>query len=382
MKTVAIVCEYNPLHLGHIRQFAAIHRAYGEDTRILCLMSGNYVQRGEPAIFDAGTRAAAAVRSGANLVLELPITAAIASAEGFARGAVDVLNRLGMADVLCFGCESGDSESVMSTAKLLCTPEFSQRLRQGLSDGDSFASLRQRTLEAMGGNGSLLRTPNDILAVEYGKALLATGSSIVPMAIRREGSYHAQCPDQCNPSATALRALLPCAQWLAYVPEEARAIFSHAVPHRIEWGERALLARLRAMPDCEFEALPYGSEGLWRKLMKESREADSVEMLIDRVKSRRYARSRIARMVLCAFLGVTAQTLAESVPYVRILGFDHEGRAMLRQMDSQIPLLHAGQSASGSYAELEQRAARMYSLFLPPEETPIAVKQQRVFHQC
>ena len=379
MKTVAIICEYNPLHLGHLRQFAAIRQRFGEDARILCLMSGNYVQRGEPAIFDAETRAAAAVLSGADLVLELPLTAAVASAEGFAMGAVEVLNALGAVDFLCFGCEFGDESSVMSTAKLLSTPEFAERLRQGLSDGDSFAALRQRTLEAMGGDGKLLCSPNDILAVEYGKALLATGSTIAPMAIHRPGSYHAMAPDAQNPSATALRALLPQEGWLSYIPAQARELFAHAAIHRLSWGERAMLARLRAMREDEFEAMPYGAEGLWRKLMKESRRAACLEELMDAVKSRRYARSRIARMVLCAFLGITADELSAPAPYVRILAFDREGRAMLRQLDSRLPLLHAGQRAAGAYAELEQRAASLYPLFLPPEALPRIPDRTRVF---
>lgn len=379
MKTAAIICEYNPLHLGHTRQFALLREALGEDCRILCLMSGNYVQRGEPAIFDKYTRARAAVLCGADLVLELPVTAAVSSAEGFARGAVEVLDRLGCVDYLCFGSESGDSNKFMSTSEILNSAEFSEKLRQGLKEGDSFAALRQRTLEAMGGDGSLLRNPNDILATEYCKALLASGSRIRPLAVRREGSYHAEIPDAENPSASSLRALLPGGDWLNYVPIEAQEIFASAPVHRMEYGERAVLARLRAMTDEEFEAIPYGSEGLWRKFMAESRQAPDVAAIIDGVKSRRYARARIARMVLCAFLGITAKDLAAPLPHVRILAFNSSGRAILREAESTIPLLHAGQAAHDDYEKPELRADRLYPLFLPPEQAPAIAVRESVY---
>lgn len=379
MKTAAIICEYNPLHLGHTRQFALLREALGENCRIVCLMSGNFVQRGEPAIFDKYTRAKAAVLCGADLVLELPLTAAVSSAEGFARGAVQVLDRLGCVDRLCFGSESGDSNIFMSTAEVLNSTDFSEKLRQGLKEGDSFAALRQRTLEAMGGDGSLLQNPNDILAVEYCKALKNVGSRIRPLAVRREGSYHAETPDEQNPSASSLRALLPGGDWLNYVPEAAREVFADTPPHRMEYGERAVLARLRAMTDEEFEAVPYGSEGLWRKLMAESRQAPSVAALIDGVKSRRYARARIARMVLCAFLGITEKDLSAPLPHARILAFNSSGRAILRETESMIPLLHAGQAAHDDYEKLELRADRLYPLFLPPAHSPAIAAHESVY---
>ena len=381
MKTAAIICEYNPLHLGHVKQYAMIREALGEDTCIVCLMSGNFVQRGEPAVFDAPTRAKAAILSGANVLLELPVTAALSSAEGFAFGGVEVLHRLGGVDALCFGCESGDGNKIMSTAKLLRSPAFSEALRAGLADGDSFAALRQRTLENLGGDGSVLRNPNDILAVEYCKALLALDSKISPLAITRYGGYHDTAPDPENPSATALRAMMPREDWLSYVPEAARELFADASIHRMAWGERAMLARLRAMGEGEFEALPYGAEGLWRKLMAQARQADSIEDLIDGVKSRRYARSRIARMVMCAFFGITEADLKTPAPYVRVLAFDGVGRKFLRAAADRggIPLLHPGEKALGDFAELERRAGALYPLFLAPEKTPAIPTGERVF---
>lgn len=369
MKTAAIICEYNPFHKGHNRQFAAIRQTLGDDTGIVCLMSGSYVQRGEPAVFDKYCRSAAAVECGADLVLELPLTAALSSAEGFALGGVEILTRLGGIDYLCFGCETGNQERLMETAEILLSPAFSEQLRKGLTDGDSFASLRQRTLTALGGDGSLLEQPNDILAVEYCKALLTCQSGILPLPIHRGGSYHDDMPDPENPSATSLRSFMPDASWLSFVPEAAARMFADAPIHRLSYGERAMLARLRAMDDTEFEALPYGAEGLWRKLMKESRQAPTIEALVNAVKSRRYARSRIMRMVMCAFLGIREEDFAQAAPYVRILAFNETGQKLLRRAaeESTVSLLHPGQRGDCAYAKLEARAERLYPLFLPPE---------------
>lgn len=381
MKTAAIVCEYNPLHLGHVRQFSALREALGEDTRIVCLMSGRFVQRGRPAVFDAPIRARAAVECGADLVLELPLTASLSSAEGFAAGAVEVLDRLGTVDVLCFGSESGRIDDIMSTTRSLRSEAFSEALRRRLTDAGSFAALRQQALEEIGGDGSVLQNPNDILAVEYCKALLARGSAIAPFAVPRGGSYHALLPDPENPSATALRTMMPNPDWLDYVPAPARALFRDAAPHRLSWGERAVLARLRAMTEEEFEALPYGSEGLWRKLMNESASAPTLEALICAVKSRRYARTRIERMVMCAFLGLCASDFGVSVPYVRALALNRAGGDILRESRAggQITLLHPGQRAEGRFFSLEQRAARLYPLFLNPNAAPEIPAKEQIF---
>ena len=381
MKIAAVICEYNPLHLGHIRQFRAIRDALGEDTRIICLMSGSYVQRGAPAVFSAPERAQAAVLCGADLVLELPLTASLSSAEGFAAGAVEILDRLGTVDELCFGCESGDGNLIMSTASLLRSDRFQEALRERLTLGDSFAATRQKALEAVGGDGSVLERPNDILAVEYCKALLARNSSMQPLAIRREGGYHDAVPDPENPSAAALRALMPDPAWLDYVPAPARSIFAEAAPHRMEWGERAILARLRAMDGDEFEALPYGAEGLWRKLMAGCRKAATLEELIASVKSRRYVRTRIERMILCAFLGVREADFSAPVESVRVLAFNSAGRKLVRQAREygQIALVNAGQRLDSPYAALEDRANRLYPLFLSPDAAPAIPEKQRVF---
>ena len=256
--TVGIICEYNPLHLGHKKQIDMIRKHFGPKTLIICAMSGNFVQRGMPAILDKSCRAQAAVLSGADLVLELPTTVALSSAEGFAAGGVALLNRF--CDYLCFGAETPDTDKLIKIAQALLGEEFSPLLRLELETGKSFPAARQAALEQMGLDAGILAQPNNILAVEYCKAILSQECSMKPFAIHREGSYHAEIADSENPSATAVRNLMLITHnWKQSVPKSARPIFENATLHTISAGERAILAKLRTMTDAEFESCPTGA---------------------------------------------------------------------------------------------------------------------------
>jgi predicted nucleotidyltransferase len=412
MRTVGIICEYNPFHNGHLRQLRLARELAGEDCAIVCLMSGNYVQRGEPAIFPKPLRAEAALRCGADLVLELPLTVALSSAEGFAAGGVSILTALGCDD-LCYGIESDDNNIIMSIAKANLDPAFDALLRAELTTGCSYPAARQHALEKLiktetpvGADAhigppsenhqpSILSNPNDLLAVEYCKAILKQKSRLRPMPVRRTGSYHAEALDPEAPSATALRAALrsdtfqschceasantgrgnpypPSPDWRTAVPSEVKDLYESAPIHTMQAGERAVLAVLRTLPDAAFQALPFGSEGLWSKFMKNCRSCASVEEIVDATKSKRYTRSRIQRMLLCAFLGLTAADLERHPPYVRVLGFTDRGRAILRtrktrsetESDSGPLLINAGETPPDpAYYDLETRAADLYTLF-------------------
>lgn len=376
MKTVGIVCEYNPLHKGHARQLQLVREAFGADCAIVCVMSGSFVQRGAPAILDKSIRAEAALMCGADLVLELPVICALSSAEGFAAGAVRQLQ--GLCDVLCFGAETPEKELFLDTARFLLSPEFPPLLRQELDTGLSFPAARQTALEAMG--LPALVNPNDILGVEYCKAILQQPSPMDIFPIHRPGSYHAAEPDKENPSATSLRQrMLAGESWLDYVPPGARELFSSAPLHCLQAGERAILARLRTMTEAEFEALPYGSEGLWRKLMHASREKADLEEILTAVKSKRYTRSRLDRMVMCAFLGITRETMAMEIPYTRILGFSDRGRELLNSAKKNRILLNSGEAFPHPYWELEKRCGDLYGLFCAAApEAPGAEERRRV----
>lgn len=380
MKIVGIICEYNPLHLGHQKQFRVIRETFGEDSAIVCLMSGNFVQRGSPAILDKALRAKAAILCGADLVLELPVTYALSSAEGFAAGGVSILG--GFCDYLCFGSETGDVELLMATAKALLSEEFAPALRAELDKGLSFPAARSAALEKMGLRGEILANPNDILAVEYCKAMLSQNCPMQPLPIRREGCYHAETPDAENPSATAVRKrMAEGGAWETYVPQETADVFRGAVLHSISAGERAVLGKLRTMSDAEFESLPYGSEGLWRKLMHACRSLSTLEEILAATKSKRYTMTRLNRMVMCAMLGITREMLEEKAPYCRILAFNDVGRGVLKQAKQTGWFVNAGEAVAHPYWDLEKRCGDLYGLFAEKSpEAPGAEEKYRVYY--
>ena len=379
MKIIGIICEYNPLHRGHEKQIRFIREQF-DDCAVVCLMSGSFVQRGMPAIVDKSLRAKAAILAGADLVLELPVTCALSSAEGFAAGGVRIL--ASFCDYLCFGSETGDADRLMNTAKALLSDAFPPLLRNQLDTGKSFPAARAAALEGMGMDAGLLNNPNDILAVEYCKAILAQGTRMAPLSIRREGSYHAEAADEENPSATAVRKLmLRKENWKYCVSGTTRGILETAPLHALEAGERAILYRLRTMTDEDFETLPYGSEGLWRKLMHASRECGTMEEIIAATKSKRYTRTRIDRMIMCAFLGITKETLEAPVPYTRVLALNDRGRTVLREARNHGSFVNAGEAMDHPYWELEKRCGSLYGLFCTEgTEPPTREENRRIYY--
>ena len=378
MEIVGIICEYNPLHLGHAGQIRRIRQTLGGDTAVVCLMSGSFVQRGAPAVYPKSVRAAAALQAGADLVLELPVTYALSSAEGFAMGGVEILSRL--CTRLCFGAECGSEDALMSLARGLLSPGFPSALRTFLDQGLSFPAARQQALHALGLDAGLLSSPNNILGVEYCKAILTLGCAMSPLVIHRPGDYHAQTADPCAPSATALRRMVVQGQSIrSYVPTE---LFQNAPVHTLAAGERAILARLRTMSEEEFSVLPYGGEGLWRKLMHESRRQPDLESILAAVKSKRYTRTRLDRMVMCAFLGIDQQTISAPAPYARILGFDRRGRELLALTRKSGFFLNVGTRIDHPYWLLEQRCSDLYGLFAVDGPEPAGSEpNQRIIYQ-
>ena len=226
----------------------------------------------------------------------------------------------------------------------------------------------------MGADNSLLDFPNDILAVEYCKAILSQNSPMTPAPIYRPGDYHDKTPFRENPSATALRLLAENGKDIAdYVPTE---LFRNAPIHTLFHGEKALLARLRTMTDAEFEALPYGSEGLWRKLMHECRRKNTLEDILTAVKSKRYTRTRLDRMVMCAYLGLSKADLDFPAPYARVLGFTKLGQQVLHIAKERTALYNVGQRTDSPQWALEQRCSDLYGLFARQPE-PAGLEPKR-----
>ncbi len=363
MKAAGIICEYDPFHLGHQRQFRLIREELGPDTAIVCVMSGNYVQRGMPAQWDKFTRAEAALAAGADLVLELPITGVLRSAEGFAETGVDILTRLECVDALSFGSECGSAQQLMDLAAAMDQPEFQTKLKETLSQGHSYARARQI---AVGDTENILGSPNNILGLEYCRAIRKLNSHLTPLSIRRNGSYHASLPDPHEPSATAVRSLYPYGNWQELVPKTTVSILEQAPWYSFSKGERAVLAVLRSLTDEQWEQCAHGSEGLWRKAMKAARTQSTWEAIVEATKSKRYPRTRIQRLLLCAYLGIMEQLLQSPYPYVRVLGSTQTGFSLLRNARDKenLALIHPGDTPEDSrYYHMEQRASDLFTLF-------------------
>lgn len=368
MKVAGIICEYNPFHRAHARHIAWTRETLGGRCAVVCVMSGNYVQRGEPAVFEKHARAAAAVRCGADLVLELPLPWAVSTAEVFARGGVSLLNSLGICTHLSFGSEAGDLADLMSVAQCLRAPEMDEGIRKGMKSGISYAAARYQTAEALlGEKAALLRQPNNILAVSYLDALWRLDSAMEPVTFPRQGPEHDGLEaEERMASASYIRDLLRLGglPWL-FLEDEAAAVFQKEMqagrgPVSPADSETALLARLRTLPEESFANLPDDAEGLSRRLLRFAHTAPDLRTLLHETKSKRYALSRIRRMVLSAYLGIQAGDSAGAPPYARVLAFNKTGQKLLRDVGKTgtVPVVTKPASAR----ELPETAARIFAL--------------------
>jgi predicted nucleotidyltransferase len=383
MQIVGIIAEYNPLHCGHLYQIERIRNLLGENTAMICIMSGNYVQRGDFAVLRKHVRAEAAVRSGADLILELPLPWAISSAERFAEGGVKLLNGTGITTYLAFGSECGDTEKLQRIAWILESTEFSSRLRSELKTGVSFAAARQTVVEDFLGedDGKILSQPNDILGVEYCRSLFREKSSLIPLAIRREGAGHHGGISGDSASSGEIRrclaegkreqaiSLMAPAMQTLYEGEER---FGRA-PVLMKNCQRGILAKLRTMTAENFLLLDGGNEGLGNRFYNAARSAATLEKLLGEVKTKRYAYARLRRMALWAYLGLFPADMPEAPPYLRVLAANALGRELLARMrtTSAIPILTKPadvrllpDTARRLFA-LEARATDLYTLAYP-----------------
>ena len=338
MKIAGIIAEYNPFHSGHALHIEKTREKCGEDTAVVCVMSGSFVQRGEPAILSKRARAEMALVSGADLVLENPTVWAVSSAERFAAGGVAVLQALNLPIVLSFGSECGDIEKLQKSADLLGLDAVREGVKLAMKAGISYAAAREKALAAVYREGAeLLRGPNNILGVEYLKAISALGAEkIEPFTFQRIATEHDGAESGSLAPASRLRELMREGRDVSpYIPEAAHAILSRELeaglaPANINNIEAAILYRLRTMGEEEFAALPDASEGLWRRLMAAGRREASLDAVLSSVKSKRYALSRIRRMVAAAALGISAEDQRGLPPYIRVLGCNERGREVLR----------------------------------------------------
>ena len=395
MGAIGIVAEYNPFHTGHALQLARTRELLGADLPAVAVMSGCWVQQADCAIADKWTRARLALMGGVDLVLELPTVWAMASAESFARGAVSILNAAGVVDVLSFGSESGDIGQLGRVAACLDGGEYPALLKEQLDRGLSFPAARQRAAEQLlGTDAAVLSRPNNTLGIEYLRALHTLGSPIRPVTVKREGAGHNEAAvfsgqmsqeeaDQLfwqhntTLSATAIRGYLTEGEWermAPYLPQGGLELLRESAPELpvLARLERAILARVRTMSAEDWGRLPDAgaAEGLPNRLERAGRECRSMEEFFDLAKTKRYTHSRLRRLVLWAFLGITAADVPAVPPYIRVLGFNARGQELLREMKGRacLPILTMPVQARGLEAEgrrlfeLESRCTDLYNL--------------------
>jgi predicted nucleotidyltransferase len=373
MKTIGIIAEYNPFHSGHAYQIREIRERFGADY-VVVVMSGDFVQRGEPAVFDKYLRTEIALNCGADLILELPVCFAVSSAEDFAMTGVTLLDRLGIVDGICFGSELGDIEPLKAAAQILSEePEaYKETLKSALRAGESFPKARSQALssvmytqyaDAAPIDPDILSSPNNILGIEYLKALQRRNSRIEPLTICRQGQGYndTKLPDQLasiyHPSASALRAgiqdgsidyfqyLRTLYQDIAKGSADGADISSPILPNPDQYSRIPVFAddlsvilnwKLQELiaADQDLTAFSGISPELAGRLRNNALQFETFTGRIGQLKTKQYTYTRISRALLHLLLGITDEDIAQTkaqdyCSYVRILGFRRSSGALL-----------------------------------------------------
>lgn len=345
-EVLGIVAEYNPFHNGHLYHLQKTKELTGAKYTV-CVMSGNFVQRGNTSIVNKWTKAQMALANGVDLVLELPTVYSVASAENFAMGAVRLLENLKVVDTISFGTETSDFAALNNIATILTEEpkEYTNFLKEELKKGVSFPKARESALIKYINDDvrykNILNNPNNILGVEYLKALKAKKSTITPIAIKREKVYYNdnKIVDDFA-SATAIRKMLLDKDFqglIKVVPRECYNILSKEyevgnIVFDIQRFEKEIFYTLRKMTITEISELPDVSEGLENTIKNAANFCNNIFDFINMVKTKRYTQTRIQRILLFALLGITKKDVQVSkrvVPYARVLGFNEKGKLLL-----------------------------------------------------
>lgn len=411
MQVVGIVAEYNPFHSGHEYQIKKAREIYGEDTPIVAVMSGNFVQRGEPAIAGKWLRTETSLRCGVDLVIEIPFTFACASAERFAYGAISLLNATGVVTDLYFGSECDD------LALLCClseeydeeNPIYVSTLRENLRNGHSYAKSRELAVSALfkeigrpelgEASSDLMRMPNSILALEYLIAIRKTNSAIVPAVLRREGAGYLSCStDSSFASATGIRAIVRehTANGRTDVSGLAGALHGKMPATSLamllsEWQKgiqpvfpsmfvNEQIMRIRSQSAESLLSYAYMGDNLSLRLrnavsqMRDTAPEQIFDTFRELSDTRRFAATRMNRALVSLLAGQLEKDLLDlSAPeYLRVLGFSERGRNLLRIMrkSATLPLMdkasdflqHSGNSRLTRMAELDLISAEIWGL--------------------
>ncbi|SHJ55027.1 Predicted nucleotidyltransferase [Clostridium cavendishii DSM 21758] len=390
MKVTGLITEYNPFHLGHSYHLSNSKQISSSDFTV-CVMSGNFVQRGMPALLDKWTRTDMALKNGIDLVLELPTIHAISSAEFFAFGAVSTLNSLNIIDNLCFGSEAGELSLIKETARILVDEPFNFRkdLKEKLHSGLPFPKARAEALKAIlkEHNNCLsddnlyafLSSSNNILGIEYMKALHRLNSNINAYTIKREGSnYNSENLDNLYASASAIRKSLQQNQDLSlikpYVPDSSYEILNTFLENKYSFASYDKYFSYIKYKIISSENLvhniPEAKDGLSYKIINELKKSSNIDEFILNVKSKRYTYSRISRILCSLFLDIDSNTLTlrnKAPNYIRVLGFNPNGAKILKTIkkNSDIKIItKLPKIIDDPMLSLDIKATNLYSLLV------------------
>ena len=381
MKIAGVIAEYNPFHNGHQYQLSRMRSCGAE--RIVAVMSGNFVQRGDVAIQDKFRRARTAVLCGADLVVELPAVFSMAPAERFAYGGIFLLAALGCVDTLSFGCEDDDITVLRRLADCLDAPETEKRIAECVRSGISHPAARERAVRALLGDADAdrLRRPNNILGIEYIRACRRIGAEFDFLPIRRTGVAHDSTARTGRfMSASEIRRILCSGGPLPddCLPAAACEMIQSGlqdgtVPARFSRLELPLLYALRRTDPAALALLPNISEGLEVKIHRSAQQATNLEDLLAGIKSKRYPLARIRRLLLYALLGFRCEDFSKKPPFIRVLAANQNGFDILRtaQKTACLPVVtkaadvHKLGPDAEQFFKLESRCDDIYALAAP-----------------
>lgn len=358
MNITGIITEYNPFHNGHLYHLTEAKKNTNCDA-VICIMSGNFVQRGGPAIVDKWQRTKMALNNGVDLVIELPTYYAVSSAEFFAKGAVSILNNLGVVNNLFFGSECGDVNKLTTIAKTLADEDSKLKyiIKENLAKGETFAKAREKALISYLNNEDLneiLTSSNNILGIEYIKSIIRMNSNIKPFTLKREGSnYNDKFLSNSFSSATSIRELLKQKASIESlkdsIPKESYEVlnnlYNNSYPFVFD-EDMFKFIKYKLQTNCiNFNNLYEIIEGLENKLLKEISSSNSYEEFILNIKSKRYTYSKISRILTHIYIGLDSDSFLNiddtNNLYARVLGFNKKGREILSliKRNSSIPLI-------------------------------------------
>ncbi len=362
-----IVCEYNPFHNGHLYQLE-MTKKQGADG-IVCVMSGNFVQRGECALLDKWKRAELAVKNGADVVIDLPVPWAVSSAESFARGGVYLLSQFGV-DVISFGSETEDREKLLLAAESKDNSQVLELTRRYMSEGYSYPlSLHNAVKEIYGGDvADIISSPNSTLAVEYLRQIKSFGA-VVFLPVKRKGAAHdSKESEGVFLSASKIREEINRGNIdavVGYISENALRIIKEEIsegfaPCTMKQNERAILSALRQLDKDDLSRYISDEQGLVSRIYESVNQAECLEQLYSLAKSKNYTHSRIRREALNAYLGVEKDISKLTPPYIRILAVSEKGLSLLSsaKKNSAIPIV----TKHGEMQNLDAFSKRIYEL--------------------